>query len=34
MVALSGRHLAVSSDAIEELEDLAEAVEIQEVIRL
>jgi hypothetical protein len=33
MVALSGRHLAVSSDAIEELEDLAEAVEIQEVIR-
>ena len=33
-VALSRRHPAVSSDAIEELEDLAEAVEIQEVIRL
>ena len=32
-VALSRRHRAVSSDAIEELEDLTEAVEIQEVIR-
>jgi hypothetical protein len=31
--ALSRRHLAVSCDAIEELEDLTEAVEIQEVIR-
>ncbi len=32
-VALSRRHPAVSSDAIEELEDVTEAVEIQEVIR-
>jgi hypothetical protein len=32
-VALSRRHRAVSSDAIEELEDSTEAVEIQEVIR-
>jgi hypothetical protein len=33
-VARIRRHPAVSSDAIEELEDSAEAVEIQEVIRL
>jgi hypothetical protein len=32
-VALSRRHQVVSSDAIEEPEDLAKAVEIQEVIR-
>jgi hypothetical protein len=32
-VALGRRHPAVSSDAIEELEGLTEAVEIQEVIR-
>jgi hypothetical protein len=31
--ALSRHPLAVSSDAIEELEDVTEAVEIQEVIR-
>jgi hypothetical protein len=33
VVALSRRHQVVSSDAIEEPEDLAKAVEIQEVIR-
>jgi hypothetical protein len=33
VLALSRRHPAVSRDAIEELEDLTEAVEIQEVIR-
>jgi hypothetical protein len=33
VLAPSRRHLAVTSDAIEELEDLTEAVEIQEVIR-
>jgi hypothetical protein len=33
VVALSRRHQVVSSDALEELEDLAKAVEIQEVIR-
>ncbi len=33
VLVLSRRHLAVSSDAIEESEDLTEAVEIQEVIR-
>jgi hypothetical protein len=33
VVALSRRRPAVSSDAIEELEDVTEAVEIQEVIR-
>jgi hypothetical protein len=33
VLALSWRHRVVSSDAIEELEDLAEAVEIQQVIR-
>jgi len=32
-VVLSRCHLAVSSDAIEELEDLAEAVQVQEMIR-
>jgi hypothetical protein len=33
MLAVRRRHPAVSRDAIEELEDLTEAVEIQEVIR-
>ena len=33
VLALSRRHLTVSSDAIEESEDFTEAVEIQEVIR-
>jgi hypothetical protein len=33
VVVLSRRHPAVSRDAIEELEDVTKAVEIQEVIR-
>jgi hypothetical protein len=33
VLALSRRHLVVSRDAIEEMEDLTEAVEVQEVIR-
>jgi hypothetical protein len=33
VVAVSGRRPAVGSQAIEELEDVAEAVEIQEVLR-